>query len=1085
MAGTWRTSTRGTGSGASLGLTEPAAAADRDFQILCLTGPAASGVGTVTPGAGWTQRFRGTGSNGDFLVFTQTRSGTPNLSWTASGTFTGSEWEYVSVGPAINKQFTIDASAQTVVTAAATNANPPAATATGVDDESVGIGFTYGGSGTGGSTPSTGYTRRSLGVTGQKCTICSKTLTAAGSEDPGAYANGGSSNNVYSVTILLKITTVAPITQTHTRFRADNGSETGAAYSAALDADTTFPLGANLRLRFQIAAAGDPPSLVPSLLARKNGAGAYTAVPVGAQTTPGTLTLGNLSTNLASTTTSIAPAYPTGYNANSALVVVLMQKPTTANGGGCSTPSGWTLQCSKTGANDGDTGGYGSTTGADVGNMNLFVFTKDTVTGAETGSVTFTLTDNNITQARMFSVDCADINTLSYSASVGKDTAAGNINLTTDAGVTIQAGDFLVFGQAIPTDVSTPSQFSAEAITQSGTTFGAVNEIFEFDSASGNQLGGWMANVLATAGSGSTAPTITATAGGTTTNTRGPGFVLRIRATSVVWPLYIAPSSNVASGGEATTAQLTPLPTDYVFRVTFDENTGNAAAVTGGVLTGQQLVRFVSGAPSGNFTWRTGALGSAVAFASGDYGDYGGDFMAALFAAGRTTIYRTHTVSVGVMWAGGPGSDAVVVGNTSTAGYAPYIDQTNIYYSTGGTNFVTVAHGGLSPDETWMRFSIVRSGTSVTFYKNGVQIGTTQTLASNDDLHLQAVGAYAGGGFFLTGAVDDLRVYDRALTATEIATSYREFTGGAFTTGRMWDDENGVDAIDLGNNGYTELEWSLAAQAPAVNTDFYEFRVYVAGVPLDTYTVTPKWTIGGLVLTASPGAITLTGTAAVAKTARLIQAATGSVLVTGTAAVPKVSRRTVASPGSVLVSGTAATVKSARAIAADAGFVTIAGTAALPKVARVTLATPGSVLVSGVAAGLAHGRILTATSGSVVVSGTAAAFPWSRVFHVDPGSVALTGTPAIVKLARTFSLDPGSVVVLGTDAGLVYGYVLDASTGEILVTGTPVNLRLHGGVEVDIHNTTIVALTPTRTVGRVTPTRSTGAVSPTRSTRAI
>lgn len=70
-------------------------------------------------------------------------------------------------------------------------------------------------------------------------------------------------------------------------------------------------------------------------------------------------------------------------------------------------------------------------------------------------------------------------------------------------------------------------------------------------------------------------------------------------------------------------------------------------------------------------------------------------------------------------------------------------------------------------------------------------------------------------------------------------------SGSDFTTGRRWDDENGTDTIDLGANDYTELEWCLIAQSPAANADIYQFRVYkTATAALDTYSVTPQWTIG-------------------------------------------------------------------------------------------------------------------------------------------------------------------------------------------------------------------------------------------------
>lgn len=65
-----------------------------------------------------------------------------------------------------------------------------------------------------------------------------------------------------------------------------------------------------------------------------------------------------------------------------------------------------------------------------------------------------------------------------------------------------------------------------------------------------------------------------------------------------------------------------------------------------------------------------------------------------------------------------------------------------------------------------------------------------------------------------------------------------------FVTGRMWDDENGTDTTDITTDDYSEFEWSLQAQSPAVNGDIYQFRVYAGTLAFDTYTVTPQWTIG-------------------------------------------------------------------------------------------------------------------------------------------------------------------------------------------------------------------------------------------------
>lgn len=69
-------------------------------------------------------------------------------------------------------------------------------------------------------------------------------------------------------------------------------------------------------------------------------------------------------------------------------------------------------------------------------------------------------------------------------------------------------------------------------------------------------------------------------------------------------------------------------------------------------------------------------------------------------------------------------------------------------------------------------------------------------------------------------------------------------TTGDFVTGRRWDDENGSDSIDITTDDYTELEWCLLAQSPAVNGDYFDLRVYAGGSALNSYSVTPRWTLG-------------------------------------------------------------------------------------------------------------------------------------------------------------------------------------------------------------------------------------------------
>lgn len=103
-----------------------------------------------------------------------------------------------------------------------------------------------------------------------------------------------------------------------------------------------------------------------------------------------------------------------------------------------------------------------------------------------------------------------------------------------------------------------------------------------------------------------------------------------------------------------------------------------------------------------------------------------------------------------------------------------------------------------------------------------------------------------------TDPVIDTPAFEMSLSAnfvdgdatTALLTAPSGKTTGDFQTGEICDISNPVPAIDLGSGKYTELEWCLQATANAENAAEYEFRVTYNGVSLDTYSVTPKWTIG-------------------------------------------------------------------------------------------------------------------------------------------------------------------------------------------------------------------------------------------------
>lgn len=249
--------------------------------------------------------------------------------------------------------------------------------------------------------------------------------------------------------------------------------------------------------------------------------------------------------------TTVAPAYPAVSNAGDCLILIIGMKPSTANGGTVTTPTGWTLRETLTGA-----GGYGATLGADTGNTNLWIYTKNTVTGAETGNLTVTIGTNNVSWGLIVNIPTGGGSLLYGSADGSRTTAPTTaVPFTTllTNGTTapaLQSGDMALWAMCIPTDVLA-NGFTAPTISSTGTTFGTPVELEEPDSGTGSDIGGYVAYALATAGTSAAAPTVGVTATGTVTNVRGPIALLRVREIAAL-TLIADPTSYAITGTDAT-----------------------------------------------------------------------------------------------------------------------------------------------------------------------------------------------------------------------------------------------------------------------------------------------------------------------------------------------------------------------------------------------------------------------------------------------------------------------------------------------------------------------------------------------------
>lgn len=243
---------------------------------------------------------------------------------------------------------------------------------------------------------------------------------------------------------------------------------------------------------------------------------------------------------------SISVAYPASVAAGDALVLVIGMKPSTANSGNLGgVPDGWTFHTSVIG------GGYGATLGADTGNTILFLLYRP-ASGSETGSLAVPLSNNNVSWGQMYRLS-KDVSTdlWAITASIAEDTTSGNVSATFDADVRVTAGDLVFVAMCTPTDVGGGSQFSAEAVSMPGVTFGTVTEISEPTSSLNNDIGGVVCHVPVSSGTSSGSPaTFTATAGGTTTNVRGPLLFIRTR--------QVPNFSTIVEDFEDTTYAVTP-----------------------------------------------------------------------------------------------------------------------------------------------------------------------------------------------------------------------------------------------------------------------------------------------------------------------------------------------------------------------------------------------------------------------------------------------------------------------------------------------------------------------------------------------
>jgi len=96
-----------------------------------------------------------------------------------------------------------------------------------------------------------------------------------------------------------------------------------------------------------------------------------------------------------------------------------------------------------------------------------------------------------------------------------------------------------------------------------------------------------------------------------------------------------------------------------------------------------------------------------------------------------------------------------------------------------GTQLAYVSSSAFSPKTNqWYHLVLTRSNSTFTFYTNGNRFSATSAMVSIPDSGSPLTFGQAEGAFNLSGILDDLRIYDRALSHVEVQAIYNSSSNG-------------------------------------------------------------------------------------------------------------------------------------------------------------------------------------------------------------------------------------------------------------------------------------------------------------------
>jgi hypothetical protein len=132
------------------------------------------------------------------------------------------------------------------------------------------------------------------------------------------------------------------------------------------------------------------------------------------------------------------------------------------------------------------------------------------------------------------------------------------------------------------------------------------------------------------------------------------------------------------------------------------------------------------------------------------------------------SLGTAHTVSM-IVKPSAVSEDGVLFGDYgyNNTGYALYfLNGTSLYYTV--SDFVNTS---ITLSTNWIMFTVTRNETSVSFYQNGILLGS-YTLGGNNALTLRSIADFNGGGYPFQGNISQVSCYNRALSAYEVKQNF-------------------------------------------------------------------------------------------------------------------------------------------------------------------------------------------------------------------------------------------------------------------------------------------------------------------------